>query len=56
VDELAQRVRKISGTTLRSIGHIAKLMRIRDNDEDFVAPLARLGVLEVRRGADCSGH
>jgi starvation-inducible DNA-binding protein len=34
--ELAERVRKIGGTTLRSIGHIAKLQSIRDNDESFV--------------------
>jgi starvation-inducible DNA-binding protein len=45
VDELAERVRKIGGTTLRSIGHIARLMRIRDNDEDFVAPLDMLSEL-----------
>jgi starvation-inducible DNA-binding protein len=37
-DELAERVRKIGGTTLRSIGHIAKLQRITDNDAEFVAP------------------
>jgi starvation-inducible DNA-binding protein len=37
-DELAERVRKIGGTTLRSIGHIAKLQRITDNDLEFVAP------------------
>jgi starvation-inducible DNA-binding protein len=37
-DELAERVRKIGGTTLRSIGHIAKLQTIADNDEKFVAP------------------
>ena len=37
-DELAERARKIGGTTLRSIGHISKLQRIQDNDEDFVAP------------------
>jgi starvation-inducible DNA-binding protein len=37
-DELAERVRKIGGTTLRSIGHIAKLQTIEDNDADFVAP------------------
>lgn len=37
-DELAERVRKIGGTTLRSIGHIAKLQRISDNDAEFVAP------------------
>jgi len=37
-DELAERVRKISGTTLRSIGQIAKLQSIADNDENFVDP------------------
>ena len=41
-DELAERVRKIGGTTLRSIGHIAKLQSIKDNDEDFVPPLEML--------------
>jgi starvation-inducible DNA-binding protein len=45
VDELAERVRKIGGTTLRSIGHIAKLMHIRDNDADFVPPLDMLSEL-----------
>jgi starvation-inducible DNA-binding protein len=45
VDELAERVRKIGGTTLRSIGQIARLKRIQDNDEDFVAPLEMLGEL-----------
>ena len=37
-DEIAERARKIGGTTLRSIGHIAKLQRIADNDADFVTP------------------
>src|ERR1700730_10130120 len=37
-DDIAERVRKIGGTTLRSIGQIAKLQRIKDNDADFVAP------------------
>jgi starvation-inducible DNA-binding protein len=41
-DDLAERVRKIGGTTLRSIGQIAKLQSIEDNDEDFVAPLDML--------------
>src|SRR5438270_12910755 len=41
-DELAERVRKIGGTTLRSIGHIAKLQSIPDNDEKFVPPLDML--------------
>ena len=37
-DALAERVRKIGGTTLRSVGHIAHLQRIPDNDADFVTP------------------
>ena len=37
-DEIAERARKIGGTTLRSIGHIAKLQRVADNDADFVTP------------------
>src|SRR5258706_16243881 len=35
-DAIAERVRKIGGTTLRSIGHIARLQRIADNDEERV--------------------
>ena len=38
VDILAERVRKIGGTTIRSIGHIAKLQRVKDNDEEMVLP------------------
>jgi starvation-inducible DNA-binding protein len=38
VDMLAERVRKVGGTTIRSIGHIARLQRVKDNDEDFVEP------------------
>lgn len=41
-DVLAERVRKIGGTTLRSIGHISKLQRITDNDDEFVAPIDML--------------
>src|SRR6516164_5797950 len=37
-DDIAERVRKIGGTTLRSIGHVAKLQRVTDNDAPFVAP------------------
>jgi starvation-inducible DNA-binding protein len=37
-DELAERVRKIGGITLRSIGDIARRQTIKDNDEKFVAP------------------
>jgi len=38
VDPLAERVRKLGQPTLRSIGHISKLSRIKDNDEEFVSP------------------
>ena len=37
-DELAERVRKVGGTTLRSIGQISKLQTIKDNDDDYVPP------------------
>lgn len=37
-DKLAERVRKIGGATLRSIGHISKQQRITDDDAEFVAP------------------
>jgi len=35
-DELAERVRKIGGVTVKSIGHVARLQRVKDNDEEFV--------------------
>ena len=44
-DALAERVRKIGGTTLRSIGHIARLQRVLDNDADFVTPRDMLAEL-----------
>jgi starvation-inducible DNA-binding protein len=44
-DAIAERVRKIGGTTLRSIGHIARLQRIPDNDADYVTPLDMLAEL-----------
>ena len=37
-DPIAERVRKVGGTTLRSIGHIARTQRIVDNDADYVEP------------------
>src|SRR5437879_1165982 len=37
-DELAERVRKIGGATLRSIGQIAGMQRVEDNDAEFVPP------------------
>src|SRR6476469_11104457 len=35
-DAIAERVRKLGGTTLRSTGHICRLQQILDNDADFV--------------------
>lgn len=37
-DDIAERVRKVGGTTLRSLGHAARLQRIKDNDADYVTP------------------
>jgi starvation-inducible DNA-binding protein len=64
-DEIAERVRKIGGTTLRSIGDIAAKKRIADNDADFVTPedmLAELWednkalVLSMRGAHDLCGE
>src|ERR1700755_871725 len=44
-DAIAERVRKIGGTTPRSIGQIGKMQRILDNDADFVTPLDMLAEL-----------
>ena len=38
VDELAERVRKLGAKTVHSIGEIARLQTIKDNDKDYVAP------------------
>ena len=44
-DPIAERVRKLGGTTVRSIGHIARLQRLDDNDADYVTPLDMLAEL-----------
>jgi starvation-inducible DNA-binding protein len=44
-DAMAERVRKIGGTTLRSIGQISRLQRLLDNDADFVTPRDMLAEL-----------
>jgi starvation-inducible DNA-binding protein len=44
-DDLAERVRKIGGTTLRSVGQIGRMQRVLDNDADYVAPLDMLAEL-----------
>jgi starvation-inducible DNA-binding protein len=38
IDPLAERSRKLGQTTLRSIGHIARLARVADDDSEFVSP------------------
>src|SRR5690349_10775103 len=44
-DPIAERVRKIGGTTLRSIGQVAAQKRLLDNDADYVTPLDMLAEL-----------
>ena len=44
-DDIAERVRKIGGTTIRSVAHIARLQRISDNDAEFVDPQDMLAEL-----------
>jgi starvation-inducible DNA-binding protein len=44
-DDIAERARKIGGTTIRSIGHIARAQRLLDNDADFVTPQDMLAEL-----------
>jgi starvation-inducible DNA-binding protein len=44
-DPIAERVRKLGGTTLRSIGHIARLQRVLDNDAEYVEPSDMLAEL-----------
>ncbi len=44
-DDVAERVRKIGGTTIRSIGQICQIQRLADNDADFVTPADMLSEL-----------
>ena len=44
-DDIAERVRKIGGATIRSIGHVARLQRLSDNDTDYVDPHGMLAEL-----------
>ena len=44
-DAIAERVRKIGGTTLHSMGHVARLQRVADNDQEYVAPLDMISEL-----------
>ena len=45
-DAIAERVRKIGGSTLKSVGHISRMQRVEDNDADYVEPQDMLA--EVR--------
>jgi len=51
IDEMAERVRKIGGTTIRSISHISQLQTIEDDNEDLVSPEKM-----VRRLAEDNGR
>jgi len=44
-DDSAERVRKVGGTTIRSVGHITRLKHVADNDAEYVGPLDMLGEL-----------
>jgi starvation-inducible DNA-binding protein len=44
-DAIAERVRKVGGTTIRSIGHVSRLQRVLDNDAEYVTPLDMLAEL-----------
>jgi starvation-inducible DNA-binding protein len=46
-DDIAERARKIGGTTIRSIGDIARYQSLKDNDEEFVAPNKMLAELSA---------
>src|SRR5213596_2493532 len=44
-DPIAERIRKIGGLTLRSIGHISRTQRVLDNDAEYVEPMDMLAEL-----------
>jgi starvation-inducible DNA-binding protein len=46
-DAIAERVRKVGGTTIRSIGHISRLQRVPDSGDDDMAPIDMLTELRV---------
>ena len=48
-------MRKIGGTTIRSIGHVARLQRLSDNDADYVDPLDMLAELREDNRAVLAG-
>src|SRR5260221_11465649 len=50
-DDIAERARKIGGTTLRSIGDITRHQRLKDNDDESVAPKEMLAELTAHNQA-----
>jgi starvation-inducible DNA-binding protein len=44
-DAIAERVRKVGGATIRSVGHIARTQRVLDNDAEYVEPSDMLAEL-----------
>ena len=57
-DQIAERVRKLGGSTLRSVGDIARHQRLEDNDAPYVTPLDMLAELRddnQRWLLSCSG-
>jgi len=44
-DSIAERTRKTGGTTIRSVGHVARVQRILDNDAEYVEPMDMLAEL-----------
>jgi len=44
-DPIAERARRLGGTTLRSVAHISRIQRLRDNDAEFVTPRDMLAEL-----------
>jgi starvation-inducible DNA-binding protein len=50
-DPIAERIRKVGGSTLKSIGHIARTQRVLDNDADYVQPADMLAELREDNNA-----
>ena len=55
-DPIAERIRKTGGSTLRSIGHIARLQRVKDNDAEYVEPLDMLAELREDNQTLCGSR
>src|SRR5713101_141022 len=54
-DDIAELVRKIGAVTIRSIGQVARLKRLSDNDADYVDPLDMLAELREDNRAMLAG-